>query len=230
MPEEIGRRRRRSVTGSGTAAAFLRCTFPLPGRPELLSTAAARPASIAGGRGCGPRPPVRLRGHFTLTDSRPGVDAHHPARERRPGYGVLGTRASRPPSHFRGLRPRAGGTPAFPGRAVTRTSAAPTRQNRVWPRVGAGGRRRPGEDLSLVDRGVTPDNPMGERLGGWAAPRRRTAMRTGRRRGRTPAADARRLAPGTWRPAPDAVGPPGAAGPGPRRERTRRPPPRGERR
>ena len=31
------------------------------------------------------------------------------------GTALLGTRASRPHSHFRGLRPRAGGTPAFPG-------------------------------------------------------------------------------------------------------------------
>ena len=48
-----------------------------------------------------------------------------------PGYeGLLGTRASRPHSHFRGLRPRAGGTPAFPGgcaphRAAVRAAGLP---------------------------------------------------------------------------------------------------------
>ena len=36
-------------------------------------------------------------------------------------HGLLGTRASRPHSCFRGLRPRAGGAPAFPGCAVPRT-------------------------------------------------------------------------------------------------------------
>ena len=40
---------------------------------------------------------------------RCGVFAKHTSSQ-----GVLGTRASRPHSHFRGLRPRAGETPAFP--------------------------------------------------------------------------------------------------------------------
>ena len=37
----------------------------------------------------------------------------------------LGTRASRPHSYFRGLRPRAGGTPAFPGSLVKALKTAP---------------------------------------------------------------------------------------------------------
>ena len=60
-----------------------------------------------------------------------------PAPARRYGHGVLGTRASRPHSHFRGLRPRAGGTGACPGPPPRRSPAAMPVSSRVNSRTGA---------------------------------------------------------------------------------------------
>ena len=73
------------------------------------SSGRARPA-IRNDRAGRVNPAVRVR-HV-----RCGVCAKHASSQ-----GVLGTLVSRPHSHFRGLRPRAGGTPAFPG---SRASAA----------------------------------------------------------------------------------------------------------
>ena len=65
---------------------------------------------------------------------------------------VLGTRASRPHSYFRGLRPRAGGTPAFPGTCPHK------RRRNVWFAFGH-------DHLGLTMGGIT-GKPVPELVAG----------------------------------------------------------------
>ena len=64
--------------------------------------------------------PLARQGHFTLADSRPDINAHRPfLRTALPGN------AGVPPASIGGglAAPFAGGTPAFPGRAVPKRGA-----------------------------------------------------------------------------------------------------------
>ena len=86
-----------------------------------------------------PLPPVsgRFGAAFRVCTSAPGngasadagVPRSHEGELGRPvavsSRGFLGTRASRPHSRFRGLRPRAGGTPAHPGAPATAVRSPP---------------------------------------------------------------------------------------------------------